>query len=104
MIEVTKAVVMLYNFLMHDRTESRNRYFPWGYADEETSDGVRAGGWRAEGDNLGLNEINHIGSANYSRDSKQVRDGVRDYFFSEDGSLAWQLEVVNSTQTTFDKQ
>ena len=103
-IEVTKAVVMLHNFLMHDRTESRNRYFPSGYADEETSVGVRAGGWRAEGDNLGLNEINQIGSANYSRDAKQVRDGFRDYFFSEDGSLAWQLEVVNSTQTTFDKQ
>ena len=89
---------------MHDRTESRNRYFPSGYADEETSDGVRAGGWRAEGDNLGLNEINQIGSATYSRDAKQVRDDFRDYFFSEDGSLAWQLEVVNSTQTTFDKQ
>jgi len=100
-IEVTKAVVMLHDSLMHDRTESRTRYFPSRYADEETSDSVRAGGWRAEGDNLGLNEINQIGSANYSRDTKQVRD---DYFFSEDGSLAWQLEVVNSTQTTFEKQ
>ena len=103
-IEATKAVVMHHNFLMHDRTESRSRYFPSGYADEETSDGVRAGGWRAEGENLILNEIIQIGSTDYSRDAKLVRNEFRDYFFSEDGSLAWQLEVVNSTKNTFDTQ
>ena len=103
-IEVAKTVVMLHNFIIHDRTESRSRYFPSGYADEEASDGVRAGGWRTEGESIGLNEINQIGSANYSRDAKHVRDDFRDYFFSEDGSLAWQLEVVNSTKTAFDTQ
>ena len=81
MTEVTKAVVMFHNFLMHDRAESRDRYFPSGYADEETSDGVRAGGWIAEVDNLGQNEINQIGPANYSRDAKQVRDDFKDFLF-----------------------
>ena len=101
-IEVTKAFVMLHNFLLHGRVENRNRYLPPGNADEETSDGVSSGGWRAEGDNLGLNEVNQIGSSNYSRDAKLVRDDFRDYFFPEDGSLACQLEV-NSIQTNFDE-
>ena len=47
-MEVNKAVVMPHNFLMHDRIESRKGYVPSDYADEETSDGFRAGGWRVE--------------------------------------------------------
>ena len=102
-VEITKAVVILHNFLMRGRTESRNKYFPAGYADEETSQGVRPGGWRAEEDNSGMIDISQLGSANYSKDAKQVRDDFRDYFFSE-GSLAWQIDMVNSTQCNFDEQ
>ena len=41
-IEITKAVVILHNFLMYDKVYSRNSYCPPGYADEETARGMRA--------------------------------------------------------------
>ncbi len=79
-IEITKAVVMLHNFLMHGRNdESQSKYFPAGYADKDTAKAVRAGGWRAEEDSLGLIDISKIGSNNYSKDAKQVRDDL--FFF-----------------------
>ena len=42
---------------------------------------------RAEGLNSGLTDINQVGSANYSKEAKGVREDFRDYFISEEGSL-----------------
>ena len=67
MIEITKAVIMLHNFLIYCRNyESGTKYFPAGYADEDTAKSVRPGGCTAEEDSLGFIDINQIGSTNYS--------------------------------------
>ena len=54
---------MLHYFLIHSTTETQRKYLPLSYADEETLKGDRAGGWRAEGDSLGLNKIKQSASA-----------------------------------------
>ena len=101
-IEVTKAVVSLHNFLMADRL-SQNIYCPNNYVDQERNLELRPGEWRNETTNDALANMQNIGSNNYSRVAKQVRENFKDYFNSEEGSLSWQLQMVTSTINSFDQ-
>ena len=100
-ILITKAVVALHNFLMKKCTNQENNnysYCPSSYTDYDTSSGFQAGNWRKEHvNNAGLQPIPQIGSNNYSREAKEVRDGFKDYFCSPEGSLEWQLERVTKS-------
>ena len=102
-IEITKAVVVLHNFLMFDKVQRRSSYFPPGYADEETPSGIKEGGWRAEGDSAALAEIHRIGSNTYSKEAKDIREDFKHYFTSTEGSLPWQSEIIASTLCRFDE-
>ena len=102
-IAITKAVVLLHNFLMYSDDEGRDRYVPSGCVDEEVARGMGLWSWRDEGDSCGLRDTSLIGSTNYSREAKIVRDTFRDYFISEQGSLPWQFDMITSTLCSFDE-
>lgn len=103
-INVTKAVVSLHNFLMKDRTSLRYSYCPVDFIDRELFSRTQRGQWRneIEGD-TGLIPIRRTGSNNYSRDAKILRDQFRDYFCSSAGEVPWQWNIVQSTHNSFDE-
>lgn len=61
------------------------------------------GEWRRYS-NQGLLNITNMGTSNnYTKIAKQVRDDFRDYFYSEAGSVPWQLNTIKSTTEEFDE-
>ena len=101
---VTKACIALHNFLMFGRTFD-NMYCPEGFVDEETCHGYNLGDWRREQNGTqGLQQANNLGSNNYTRDAKLIRERFRDFFCSDEGAVHWQLDTVTSTHNTFDLQ
>ena len=94
---VTKAVVILHNFLMFGREvgERLNDYCPVGYAEDE---------WRRDDVNIdGLQPLLNGGSHNHLRDAKQIRDDFNEYLNSSQGSVPWQMGVIQRTVNPFDK-
>ena len=92
---ITKAVTALHNYLMSGRQLGEcEEYCPAGYAEGE---------WRNnDTETDGLVPLSNAGSNNYSRDAKQVRDDLRDYFVSPEGSVEWQWDAVTRTSDPFD--
>ena len=92
---ITKAVVALHKYLMKkcpQNNENNYNYCPTWYIDRDSRLGITLGDWRKEQANsAGLQQISQMGSNNYSRDAKEVRDDFRNYFCSTEGSLDWQL-------------
>ena len=43
-----------------------------------------------------------VGSNNYTRNARSIRDTFRDFFSSQQGQVPWQYEMVTSTQNSFD--
>ena len=84
-IEITKAVVILHNFLMPADNESRGRYVSTSCVDEDMARGV---------DSCGMVDVGLVGSTNYSREAKIVRENFRDFFISKQRSLPWQLDMT----------
>ena len=101
-INVTKATVSLHNFLMKGRTFGPNNYSycPSSFVDRETPNGIQGGGWRHEVYNYeGLAPLTRsVGSNNYSRDAKHVRERFKDFFNSPQGQVPWQYQMVTSTE------
>ena len=96
-ILITKSVVALHNFLMKKRaSQSENySYCPPSNVDQESRSGVVPGDWRKEetvGDGLQL--IQKLGSNNYSKSAKEVRNRFKNYFCSSEGAVEWQAEKV----------
>ena len=103
-INVTKAATALHNFLMYGRQfEPSDRYCPPTFVDYETPNGLHEGAWRYEvRDYEGLAPLQRqLGSNNYSRNEKGVRELFRDYYNSPAGQVPWQYEMVTSTRNTF---
>ena len=92
---IPKAVVALHNYLLKkhiQNTENNYNYCSTSYANRDTRLGLTLGDWRTEyGNTAGLQQISQMGSNNYSRDAKEVRDDFKSYFCSTEGSLEWQL-------------
>ena len=81
--------------------ENNYSYCPSSYTDKDTSSGLTLGDWRKEQTNsAGLKPIPQIGSNNYSREAKEVRNDFKRYFCSPEGSVEWQLERVTRTSLT----
>ena len=94
-IEITKAVVALHNFLMYGRSFEFPDYCPNNDIDQENGMNIIDGAWRNEPATEGLMDISKLGSMNYSKEAKAVREDFRDYFNSEESSVAWQWDMVN---------
>ena len=88
---ITKAVVVLHNFLMtENHTNDNYDYCPAAFVDNEGPNGM----WRSEV-TKGLLPLNRSNSSNnFSRNAKEIRDSFMDYFNNE-GAVDWQLERVN---------
>ena len=98
-IQITKAVVALHNFLM-GKSNAQNdlNYCPPNYKDTEGTCGFRPGDWRKENTpSSALETIPQISSHNYSREAKEVRDDSKEYFCSPAGSVEWQVDIVTRT-------
>ena len=104
-ILITQAVVALHNFLMISQDKfGENQYCPPGFADQESSTGVISGDWRQEAQGYtGLAPIGLLGSNNYTRTAKKVREDFMNYFNSVDGAVDWQWDYVNRTIDPFDE-
>ena len=93
---ITKATVALHNFLMANRTSGEGRYCPAGFADYEISGQARKGNWRELVHNdSGLLPVRQLGSNNYSKRAKEVRDNFCNYFCSPEGEVPWQWDIYS---------
>ena len=105
-VNVTKAATALHNYLMHGHEfdSTKKFYCPPTFIDQETPSGMRQGDWRYEiRDYQGLAPLNRqLGSNNYSRNAKQLRELFNDFFNSPAGQVPWQFDMVTSTVNTFD--
>ncbi|XP_033117486.1 protein ALP1-like [Anneissia japonica] len=91
--DIIKATLCLHNYLI--KTENA-RYSPSGFVDCYDGGELEEREWRnvVEGDNgMGALQANHAN--NYSFDAKMIRDNLREYVNSVDGSVAWQNETVS---------
>ena len=85
------GTTVLHNFL---RTEKLNllaeqmTYCPPGYVDNHDE---KNGAWRLEGNARGMRDITMMGSNNYAKNAKEMRDRIAEYFVST-GALPWQNE------------
>ena len=98
---ITKACTVLHNYLMHDKQFPSNvSYCPPGFVDQERPQGTRD---LEHGEKrLGIwVSVRQVGTNNYKRDAKDVREHFRD-FFSESGQVPWQIENVTSVNNNFD--
>lgn len=98
-ILVTKAAVVLHNFLRKtdsDDTNSRKTmYLPPGYVDYDDREGnVLPGDWRSEEEHC-FQSLEHQGSNNYTDSASFKRQQFMKYFVSPQGALPWQDKVVN---------
>ena len=85
---ITKAAVILHNFLM--RRSTRNMYWPSDYVEQKMSQGLSPGSRRNEiTGSQGLVDMRAQGSNNYSRAAKEIRNDFKDYFNSEHSKLSW---------------
>ena len=84
MKSVTKAVVGLHNLLMKKIHEGDNQHCPPDYIDREENNHVLLGDWQQEQNHIsGLKDVRRIGSNNYSKTAKVIRDKFKDYFVNE---------------------
>ena len=61
----------------------------------EENDHVLPGDWRQEQNYIsGLKDVRRIGSNNYAKIAKVIRDKFKDYFVNE-GAVDWQWDIVN---------
>ena len=96
---ITKAIVALHNFLISfTNNTSTYSYCLERFVDQESRSGFISGEWRQDENNIfGMQDITKIGSNNYSKTAKEVRDLYKDYFNNE-GAVEWQTDLVNRLQ------
>ena len=102
---ITKAVVVLHNFLMHHRHDNEPySYCPQNYVDQDGPTGVTAGAWREDiTENGAMQPINNITSNNHSKSAKEIRNLFMEYFNSDEGAVHWQLDMVRRTSNNYDR-
>lgn len=104
-VNVTKAVVSLHNYLMKDKSfGNASKYCPVGFTDTEGPGGTQLmGEWRnvVERDQ-GLKPLKRVGSNNYSRSAKMIREDFCTYFISSTGQVPWQWHATHSAEDAFD--
>ena len=106
MINITKAVVVLHNFLMAKRCpEDTHNYCPLKYTDHESAAGQQTGEWRrGQNINEGMVSIPRTGSNNYSKSANDTGDDFKEYFNSQQGAVNWHMDMVTRTLHAFDTQ
>ena len=80
MKQITKAVVVLHNFLMHNRYDNEPySYYPKNYVDQDGPAGVTAGAWREDITEKGtMQQIKNGTSNNHSKSAKEIRNWFKE--------------------------
>ena len=77
------------------RNPNENQYCPPNYVDRDEIQGGTRGQWRDEDNNImGLKDMDRLGSNNYAKNAKLIRDEFREYFTKE-GAVEWQWDIAN---------
>lgn len=91
---IVLAACSLHNFL-RGRSNAKHVYLPSGIADFENDEHqVEPGLWRSDNASHTWNGIGPQSGPCYGRDAKMVRDELRRYFVSADGSVSWQGNMI----------
>ena len=93
----TLACLSLHNYL---RQTDNAAYTPQGFIDSESNDGtIKAGEWRSiqANDQGCFANPNAVRGSRYTKDALAMRDALKNYVNSEEGSLPWQLDHVRRT-------
>lgn len=66
----------------------------------------RPGEWRkdTEGYQRMVKISKNVGSNNYTKDAKTVRDNFKHYFMSESGAAEWQINYIHRNIYNFDEE
>jgi len=77
-------------------------YTPNGFVDSESGDGsIVPGAWRAElstnSTDRALEDLPKVRGSRYKEEYIQMRDSLKDYLASEEGSVSWQIDYVRRT-------
>ena len=101
---ITKAAVALHNYLMKSQCIfGEYTYSHPGFVDQDDFGEERKGEWRAETTGYtGMVSATNLGTNNYSRAAKEVRDSFKRYFSSNEGMVSWQLDYATRTMNPFD--
>ena len=90
------STLCLHNYL---RQTDNAGYYPSGFVDSEDSSGrIKPGEWRSlisTGDTS--TPLSKLHNVRYTETAKDIRDGLKDFFNSEQGALPWQLKHVQRT-------
>lgn len=91
------ACMSLHNYL---RLTDNASYCPLGFADSYDATGnLQKGKWRGfETRNEGLVPINRVKGSRYSTEAVEMRNALREFVNSEEGSVNWQEEYVTRTK------
>ena len=91
------ACLTLHNYL---RQTDNAMYTPTGFVDSESGDGaIKKGEWRSlrpEGE-LVFDKINPVRGSRYTKDSLEMREVLKKYVNSEEGSVPWQVQYIRRT-------
>ena len=92
---ITLACCSLHNFL-RTRIGARCAYTPSSILDSKDSEthSVLPGNWRQGPAPQGLLPLVQQGSNRYSDSAKDIRDHFRDFYFSNEGSVPWQWDMI----------
>ena len=91
------AAICLHNYL---RLTDNAVYTPAGFVDRKSKTGeIKQGEWRRNLLEQGLcfRNINNVRGSRQSIASTKMRDALKDFVNSEEGSVEWQLKYVRST-------
>ena len=103
-VNITKALVALHNYLMAGREYGApSRYCPRGFVDSESPTGAHLRGeWRSLVENdQGMQPLRRAGSNNYARAAKCVREDFSEYFMSGVGQVPWQWRSAHISENAF---
>ena len=93
-IKYVLATLCLHNYLSVTENSS---YCPTGLVDSENSDGVmKHGEWRSSDDGTSLKSIAARRGSRQNTDAVLIRNALKSYVNSVEGSLPWQLEHVRN--------
>lgn len=92
--KITAACCVLHNLMM---TKGREDYVPVGFGDSVADDGrVVNGAWRENIGDSSMFNTNYTPNfqGRSTEHAKEIRDHIKNFVNSEEGSVAWQTQAV----------
>ena len=96
----TKASIALHTYFMQGKNFENSQYCPDGFTNFDGTNRQRQVDWRkiVESD-TGIHSVSKIGSNNYSKQAKMVRNLFCEYSSSPAGQVPWQWDIFHARRT-----